>query len=86
KKISGNKKNLADKHTKELVTIMDGINEKKDINSPFLNKQKSVLQTMLSEVITELDKDQMTAEGFQFFSFTWDKANDLIKDKEKELN
>ncbi len=86
KKISGNKKNLADKHTKELVSIMDSINSKKDINLTFINTQKSTLQTMLSEVINELDNDQMTAEGFQFFSFTWDKANNLLKDKEQKLN
>ncbi len=85
KKISGNQKNIADKHTQELISIMDMVNLKKDINRSFLSKQKNSLQTMLSEVINELDKDKMSAEGFQFFSFTWDKANDLIKDKEQEL-
>jgi hypothetical protein len=86
KKISGNQKNLVDRRTQELISIMDTVNSKKDINKPFLSKQKSSLQTMLSEVINELDKDKMSTEGFQFFSFTWDKANDLIKDIEQELS
>lgn len=85
KKISGNKKNLADRHTKELIAIMDSVNAKKDINTTDIRKQRGVLQTMLSEVVNELDKDKMTAEGFQFFSFTWDKANDLLRAKEREI-
>ena len=86
KKISGNQKNLADRHTQEIISIMDAVNSKETISTPFINQQKSKLQSMLSEVINELDKDQMSAEGFQFFSFTWDKANDLLKDKEQEFS
>jgi len=85
KKVSGNQKNLADKHTKELIIIMESVNKNKDLDTNFLHKKMKTLQTMLAEVINELDNDQLTAEGFQFFSFTWDKVYDLLKEKEKEL-
>ncbi len=84
-KVSGSQKNLADKHSQELVKIMSEINHNENLNEGFLNEQKEVLHKMLSEVIDELDNDQLTAEGFQFFSFTWDKALDLIKDNEVRI-
>lgn len=82
-KISGNKKNLADKHTKALVSIMDEINGNNNITHAYIKDQKINLQNMLSNVIKELDDDQLTTEGFHFFSFTWDKANELLRDKER---
>ncbi|MEE9429947.1 MAG: TAXI family TRAP transporter solute-binding subunit [Melioribacteraceae bacterium] len=85
KKASGNQKNLADKHTKELITIMESVNENEELNISFINEKRNILQTMLAEVINKLDNDQLTAEGFQFFSFTWDKAYDLLRQKESGL-
>jgi len=85
KKISGNQKNLADKHTKELIMIMDDINMNESIDNDYILTQKKSIQTMLSKVINELDKDQMSAEGFHFFSFTWDKVNELLKEKKQGL-
>lgn len=84
-KVSGSQKNLADEHTLKLVSIMDSIKNEEHIDTDFLVRQKNELQTMLSDVIHELDKDAITAEGFQFFSFTWDKVYDLIREKENEL-
>lgn len=84
-KISGNKKNLADKHTRDLLSVMDAINGNKNITAEYLNEQKLNLQTMLSNVIKNLDEDQLTTEGFQFFSFTYDTVSEVIRDKEKSI-
>jgi len=85
KKVSGSQKNLADRHTQELVSIMETIRNEKNIDKTVLNTKKEELQTMLSNVINELDKDEMSTEGFQFFSFTWEAVYSLIKEKETTM-
>ncbi|MEE9439915.1 MAG: TAXI family TRAP transporter solute-binding subunit [Saprospiraceae bacterium] len=83
KHLSGKQKNLADKHTLELVSVLDEI---KDVNSlEQLSYHKDKMSTMLGNVVKELDNDALTVEGFQFFSFTWNSLNEMIKDKEREL-
>jgi len=85
KKVTGNQKNLADKHTKVLISMMETINNNNDETKENLKEKQLKLHEMLANVVEELDNDQMTTEGFQFFSFTWDKTNDLISKKMNDL-
>ncbi len=76
-------KNLADKYVLELMDIMKKIRVSKSLDF-ILNTQIS-LESMLEEVIHELDHDNVTVEGFQFFSFTWEKVYEMSKNREELL-
>jgi TRAP transporter TAXI family solute receptor len=81
-RVSGSQKNLADKHTQEIVSIMENIRQNNDVDAVWLSTKKEELLTILTDVINELDKDKISTEGFQFFSFTWKAAYSLIREKE----
>ena len=83
KHMSGRQKNLADRHTKELVDILEKVKDVKNMDE--LNAHKEKMINMLGDAVRELDKDKVTAEGFQFFSFTWNSLNEVLHDKEREL-
>ncbi len=83
KYFSASQKNLADQYSKELMNILDEINSNNDPN--FIQKKKIYVENMLKEVLDELDKDHVTIEGFQFFSFVWDKVYGAINDKQKSI-
>ena len=51
----------------------------------FILKTQINLEAMLEEVIHELDHDNVTVEGFQFFSFTWEQVYNMSKDRESLL-
>ena len=74
-------KNLADRYSKELMDILDEVNSSNDPN--FIQRKKVYVEDMLKKVLHELDKDNVTVEGFQFFSFVWDKVYNVIIDKQK---
>ncbi len=78
-----NQKNLADKYTLELTNVMKRVNQSENLLQ--LNEHKKHVEDMLHEIIVELDRDNVTVEGFQFFSFTWDKVYNIILEKQRIL-
>ena len=76
-------KNLADKYVLELMEIMKKIRASQNLE--FILDTQISLESMLEEVIHELDHDNVTVEGFQFFSFTWEKVYEMSKNREDFL-
>ena len=66
---TGKQKNRADLYNLQLLKIIDSIQETEDL--PQLKKVRSQLLEMLNEVIVDLDKDLISPESFQSFTFPW---------------
>lgn len=77
-------KNKADEYTKELVKLTEVVRGSHDV--VFIQQQQDALHQMLSEVIRDLDKDRVNPEGFTFFSFTWNVAYNLIKERLEKVD
>ncbi len=70
--LTGKQKNRADLYNLQLLKIIDRIQETEDLQQ--LNEIRSQLLAMLNEVIVDLDKDLITPESFQSFTFPWQVA------------
>ena len=46
-----------------------------------LQKSKHELMDVLSEVVVELDKERVSQEEFEHFSFTWQAVDALVRDR-----
>lgn len=70
--LTGKQKNRADLYNLQLLKIIDQIQETEDLEK--LNEMRSQLLAMLNEVIIDLDKDLISPESFQSFTFPWQVA------------
>jgi len=77
-------KNIADQYSKELFDILKDVKKSDDV--AYILKKKEYLEKMLEEIIHQLDIDNVTAEGFQFFSFTWDQIYSMVDKKLLDLS
>ena len=77
--LNQSQKNIADEYSKELFTILKEVEASDDYD--YILTKKSYLVEMLEEIIHQLDIDNVTAEGFQFFSFTWEKIYAMVEQR-----
>lgn len=76
-------KNVADHHALRLAALAREVQSCDDL--AYLRAQRERLIVMLAEVIDDLDKDRLNAEGFNFFSFTWQVTLAEISRREAAL-
>ncbi|MEL4896153.1 TAXI family TRAP transporter solute-binding subunit [Crocosphaera sp. Alani8] len=69
---TGKQKNRADLYNLQLLKIIDHIQTTEDLSQ--LKEIRSQLLEMLNEVIVDLDKDLISPESFQSFTFPWQVA------------
>ena len=78
------RKNRADEYNLELLSILELLegNLKRDD----LETARTRLLEVLKRVVGALDTDQITPEGFQSFSFTWEAAMAQVRHREAMLS
>ncbi|MEL7121008.1 MAG: TAXI family TRAP transporter solute-binding subunit [Bacteroidota bacterium] len=76
-------KNTADHYAKEILKLTDSVRKCNKVEE-VLGFKKQIME-ILSRVVDDLDRDKINAEGFHFFSFTWQVAHDLIIEKLIEM-
>ncbi|MDJ0730967.1 MAG: TAXI family TRAP transporter solute-binding subunit [Crocosphaera sp.] len=81
--LTGKQKNRADLYNLQLLKIIDQIQETEDLQQ--LNEIRLQLLAMLNEVIIDLDKDLITPESFQSFTFPWQVALSATYQRENVL-
>ncbi|MFY7803864.1 MAG: TAXI family TRAP transporter solute-binding subunit [Limnoraphis robusta] len=79
----GRQKNRADFYNLELLSLIDQINSTQTIEE--LKILRRQLFTIFKEVIVDLDKDRISSESFQSFTFTWEVAIASIRHQENLL-
>lgn len=82
--LQGTQKNRADFYNLELVQLIQQI-ENTD-SSPKLKEIRAKLFEIFEKVIVDLDKDRISPESFQSFTFTWDVALSAIHHREALFN
>jgi TRAP transporter TAXI family solute receptor len=70
--LKGKQKNRADFYNLEILNLIDQIHACQSLEQ--LQELRSQLFTILNEVVVDLDKDRISAESFQSFTFTWEVA------------
>ncbi len=75
-------KNKADNYTKVLIALTASAKEADDPHK--IQQLKNELLDILATVVDALDKDKISPEGFNFFSFTWNVAFSVLREKEQE--
>lgn len=81
--LTGKQKNRADLYNLQLLKIIDRIQKVEDLEQ--LNEIRTQLLAMLNEVIIDLDKDLITPESFQSFTFPWQVALSATHQRENFL-
>ncbi|MGK7954635.1 MAG: TAXI family TRAP transporter solute-binding subunit [Crocosphaera sp.] len=81
--LTGKQKNRADLYNLQLLKIIDRIQETEDLQQ--LNEMRSQLLEMLNDVIVDLDKDLISPESFQSFTFPWQVALSATYQRENFL-
>ena len=79
----GRQKNRADLYNLELISIIEEINSAESI-AEFKNLRRQLF-TIFKEVIIDLDKDRISSDSFQSFTFTWKVAISSIHHQENIL-
>ena len=77
-------KNTIDFYTHQLMDTMRSVQAMRDEGS--LAKCILDLRGTLETVIDKLDKDEVNAEGFQFFSFVWGATLHAIEERKNEIS
>jgi len=65
--------------TQRLMLIAATARHETDRNELFSNKHQ--LMDILGEVMTDLDKEKVSQEEFEHFSFTWQAVDALVRDR-----
>lgn len=73
-------KNRADKYNLEIITLVDQINSSKSLEE--LDSIRNDLFTLFNKVVHDLDRDRISAESFQSFTFPWDVAFNSMRHRE----
>jgi TRAP transporter TAXI family solute receptor len=64
------------------MQLMDIAEQARDLRSPqALYDLKDRLMNMLQQVVRDLDKDRVTQEEFEHFSFTWQAVDTVVRDR-----
>ena len=79
-KLQGKQKNRADMYNLEILKLIDQIHSLNDLEK--LKQLRQELFDIFNQVVIDLDKDLISQESFQSFSFTWEVALSSIRHKE----
>ena len=78
--LQGKQKNRADMYNLEILKLIDQIHSLKEFEE--LKQLRQELFDIFTKVVIDLDKDLITQESFQSFTFTWEVALSSIRHKE----
>lgn len=81
--LTGKQKNRADLYNLQLLKIIDEIQKIEDLEK--LHEVRDELLEMLNHVIIDLDKDLISPESFQSFTFPWQVALSSTHQRENLL-
>lgn len=78
--LAGRQKNRADFYNQELLDLIQRMEESQDLKE--LENIRQQLFNILRQVVTDLDKDRITPESFQSFTFPWEVAITSLRHRE----
>lgn len=81
--LEGRQKNRADKYNLEILSLIEQIQQTKDLNE--LELIRSQLFEIFRQVVSDLDTDRISPESFQSFSFPWEVAMTTLHQREMIL-
>ncbi|MBD2464729.1 TAXI family TRAP transporter solute-binding subunit [Oscillatoria sp. FACHB-1407] len=81
--LSGRQKNRADMYNLEILEVIDQVQYMTDLHQ--LEAARHRLFDILCKVVVDLDKDRISAESFQSFTFPWEVAIATIRHREMVL-
>ncbi|MGF1494615.1 MAG: TAXI family TRAP transporter solute-binding subunit [Microcoleaceae cyanobacterium] len=81
--LQSQQKNRADLYNLEILNLIDQVQDAHSAEA--LQKVRDKLLTIFKEVIQDLDRDRISAESFQSFTFTWQAAIASIRHRENLL-
>jgi TRAP transporter TAXI family solute receptor len=76
-------KNTADQYAKEIMAIVNDLQETKDLAG--LDLKREAMLNVLNRVMEDLDNDVLNLEGFHLFSFTWEMGYQALKERSRAL-
>ncbi len=82
--LQGKQKNRADSYNQEILILIDRAQQTENMQE--LQEIRQQLFTILHQVITDLDKDRISAESFQSFTFPWEVAATTVRHREMMLS
>ncbi|MGK7895373.1 MAG: C4-dicarboxylate ABC transporter substrate-binding protein, partial [Xenococcus sp. (in: cyanobacteria)] len=83
-RLQGKQKNHADMYNLEILKLIEQINSLEELEK--LQELRQELFNIFTQVVIDLDKDLITPESFQSFTFTWEVALSSIRHQELLLN
>ena len=83
KGIERRQKNCADSYNEDIIKLIEETDSSNDLNR--LREIRKELFEILKKVVNDLDNDQVSLESFQSFTFTWETAIALVRDRETLL-
>ena len=78
--LEGKQKNHADMYNLQILKLIDQINSLQELEK--LKQLRQELFDIFTQVVIDLDKDLITPESFQSFTFTWEVALSSIRHQE----
>ncbi|WAL60750.1 TAXI family TRAP transporter solute-binding subunit [Thermocoleostomius sinensis] len=81
--LDGRQKNRADRYNLEIVALMEQIQTANDLTE--LETIRYQLFEILRQVVVDLDKDRISPESFQSFTFPWETAITTLRHREMLL-
>jgi TRAP transporter TAXI family solute receptor len=72
-------KDRADRYNLELMRISEDARQSHEVNELFGLRDE--LHQILRKVLEDLEQDRVTREEFDFFSFTWQAADTVVRDE-----
>jgi TRAP transporter TAXI family solute receptor len=78
--LKGKQKNRADFYNLEILKLIEQIQGIKDLEE--LGSVRHHLFTILEQVVVDLDRDRVSPESFQSFTFIWEVAMTAIRQRE----
>ena len=77
-------KDRVDRHNLRLLAMRQNIAECESIDA--LDRRQEELYQILEEVVREVDNDRVNADGFHYFSFTWNALREAVRDRRAVLS
>lgn len=78
--LEGRQKNRADFYNQELLELIQQMETSQDLQE--LERIRQQLFVILRQVVTDLDKDRISSESFQSFTFPWEVAITSLRHRE----
>jgi hypothetical protein len=81
--LNGRQKNRADMYNLEILALVEQVQTIDDIKD--LERARTELFEILRKVVVDLDKDRISPESFQSFTFPWEVAITTLRHQEMLL-